>query len=72
MQGKDAALSLTNISAVISMIAMLLASQEYYVDESVLTGIVSFATTLYGRWRAGGFASVFGISLRQKPKEGGL
>ena len=72
MQSKDAALSVTNISAVISMIAMLLASQGYYVDEAALTGTVSFVATLYGRWRAGGFASVFGISLRQKPKEGGL
>lgn len=43
------------------MIAMLLASKGYYVDEAMLTGVASFFTTLYGRWRAGGFASVFGI-----------
>lgn len=66
MQGKDAALSVTNISAVISMIAMLLASQGYYVDEATLTGVVSFVATLYGRWRAGGFSSVFGIALKPK------
>lgn len=70
IQGKDAALSVTNISAVISLIAMLLASQGYFVDEATLTGVVSFATTLYGRWRAGGFKSVFGISIRKQPEEG--
>lgn len=66
MKDKDMALSITNISAVISVISMLLVSRGYAVDEATLTGIASFVATLYGRWRAGGFASVFGISIRQK------
>jgi 4-amino-4-deoxy-L-arabinose transferase-like glycosyltransferase len=63
--GKDAALSITNIGALVSLIAMFAASRGYYVDEATLTGIVSFAITVYGRWRAGGVASVLGVPIPQ-------
>jgi hypothetical protein len=64
--GKDAALSVTNIGATASMLVAVAALLGVPLEATTATALVTFAVTVYGRWRAGGLSSVFGLPLPKR------
>ena len=66
---KDAAASITNWSLIASAISAILAANGVMVDAATVTAILSMLTGFFGRWKAGGIGSVFGVSIPQPKGE---
>lgn len=70
--GKDATISATNL-AIAALIGNYLYTHGIQVDPETILAILSALAAFWGRWRAGGIASIINFKISQpKPKENTL
>lgn len=69
---KDATTSATNL-AIAALISNYLYTHGIQLDPETIIAIATTLLAFWGRWRAGGIASILGIKISQpKPKENTL
>lgn len=70
--GKDATISTTNL-AIAALISNYLYTHGIQLDPETIIAIATTLIGFWGRWRAGGVASVLGIKIPQpKPEANAL